>query len=109
RAEDKELAIVLVAAGSEVSLAIKVAEKVEKKGFGVRVVSVPCREIYLSQDPIYRAKVIPENVPTLAIELGVGTGWHAINPGGFVGVYDLNRFGASGPGPKVAEHLGFTV
>jgi transketolase len=109
RAEDKELAIVLVAAGSEVSLAIKVAEKMEKKGFGVRVVSVPCREIYLSQDPIYRAKVIPENVPTLAIELGVGTGWHAINPGGFVGVYDLNRFGASGPGPKVAEHLGFTV
>ena len=58
---------------------------------------------------MYRAKVIPTNVPTLAIELGVGTGWHAINPGGFVDVYDLNRFGASGPGAKVAEHLGFTV
>ncbi len=109
RTEGEELAIVLVASGSEVSLAINVAEKMEKKGFGVRVVSIPCREIYLSQDPMYRAKVIPTNVPTLAIELGVGTGWHAINPGGFVDVYDLNRFGASGPGAKVAEHLGFTV
>lgn len=109
RTEGEELAIVLVASGSEVSLAINVAEKMEKKGFGVRVVSIPCREIYLSQDPMYRAKVIPTNVPTLAIELGVGTGWHAINPGGFVDVYDLNRFGASGPGAKVAEHLGFTM
>lgn len=109
RAEKEELAITLVASGSEVSLAMEVAEKVEKEGFGVRVVSIPCREIYLSQDPMYRKKVIPETVPTLALEMGVGTGWYAINPRGLVDVYDLNRFGASGPGPEVAEHLGFSV
>ncbi|HHT67957.1 MAG TPA: transketolase [Firmicutes bacterium] len=109
REEQEDLALVLVASGSEVSLAVDVAEKVEEKGFGVRVVSVPSREVYLGQDPIYRKKVIPENVPTMAIELGVGIGWHAINPAGRVYVYDLNRFGASGPGAEVAEHLGFTV
>ncbi|MCK9524465.1 MAG: transketolase [Limnochordia bacterium] len=109
RAEQAELGLVLVASGSEVSLAMQVAEKIEEKDFGIRVVSVPSRELYLSQDSLYRAKVIPENVPTLAMELGVGTGWHAIHSGGPVYVYDLNGFGTSGPGAKVAEHLGFTV
>ncbi len=109
RPEQEDLAIVLVASGSEVSLAVNVADKVEKEGLGVRVVSVPNREVYLAQDKAYRTKVIPQDVPTLAIELGVGIGWHAINPGGHVEVYDLARFGASGPGPEVAEHLGFTV
>lgn len=109
RQEREELGLVLVASGSEVNLAVQVAEKVEKEGLGVRVVSIPNRGVYLSQDPLYRKKVIPEAVPTLALELGVGTGWHAINPGGRVHVYDLNRFGASGPGAQVAEHLGFTV
>jgi transketolase len=39
----------------------------------------------------------------------VSTGWYAINPGGKVEVYGLDRFGASGPGKQVAEHLGFSV
>lgn len=109
REEQEELAITLVAAGSEVSFALKVAEEVEKSGLGIRVVSVPNREVYLSQDEAYRNKVIPKDVPTLAIELGVVTGWYAINPGGKVDVYGLDRFGASGPGQEVVEHLGFTV
>ncbi len=109
RPEGEDLALVLVAAGSEVSLAVDVAEKIEEEGFGVRVVSVPNREVYLSQDAMYRSKVIPADVPTLAIELGVGIGWHAINPDGRVYVYDVNRFGASGPGPEVADYLGYNV
>lgn len=109
RQEKEELAIVLVAAGSEVSLAIQAAEKVEKPGLGVRVVSVPNRELFLSQDEAYRRKVVPEDVPTLAVELGVPTGWYSINPKGKVDVYGLNRFGASGPGKKVAEKLGFSA
>ncbi|HBG02803.1 MAG TPA: hypothetical protein DDW87_14770 [Firmicutes bacterium] len=91
------------------SLAMQVAERVEKEGFGVRVVSVPNREVYLSQDKAYRNKVIPQDALTLAIEFGVGAGWYGINPGGRVDVYSLDRFGSSGPGPKVAEHFGFTV
>lgn len=109
RPEKEELAIVLVGSGSEVDLAVQVAEKIEAKGLGVRVVSVPCREIYLSQDPVYRSQVIPEDVPTLALEMGAGAGWYAINPRGCVDVIQLNRFGASGPGAEVAKHLGFTV
>lgn len=109
RQEKEELAIVLVAAGSEVSLAIQAAEKVEKPGLGVRVVFVPNRELFLSQDEAYRRKVVPEDVPTLAVELGVPTGWYSINPKGKVDVYGLNRFGASGPGKKVAEKLGFSA
>lgn len=109
REEQEDLAIVLVAAGSEVSLALQAAEKVEKPGLGVRVVSVPNRGLFLKQDEAYRRKLIPEDVPTLAIELGVATGWYSINPKGRVEVYGLDRFGASGPGKQVAEYLGFSV
>lgn len=109
RPEQEELKVVLVASGSEVSFAIKAAEHVEKEGLGVRVVSVPNREVFLKQDAPYRNKVIPRDVPTLAIELGVANGWYAINPEGKTEVFGLDRFGASGPGQQVAEHLGFTV
>ncbi len=109
RREKEELAIVLVASGSEVSLACEAAERIEKPGLGVRVVSVPCREVFLEQKPAYRNEVIPKDVPALAVELGVGTGWYALKPQGEMYVYDLNRFGASGPGPEVAEHLGFSA
>ncbi len=107
--ETKPLSIVLVAAGSEVSLALDAAELVEKEGLGVRVVSIPCREVFLEQDEDYRSSVIPIDVPTLAIELGVGSGWYSINPKGNVSVCSLNRFGASGPGKQVAEYLGFSA
>ncbi|NMB01649.1 MAG: transketolase [Firmicutes bacterium] len=109
RPEQEDLAIVLVAAGSEVSLAMKVAEQVEEPGRGVRVVSVPNREIFLKQDQAYRNKVVPQDVPTLVIELGIATGWYAINPGARIEVFGLDRFGTSGPGQKVVEHLGFTA
>lgn len=109
REEKEKLDIVLVASGSEVSLALEAAEEVEKSGFGVRVVSVPCREVFLKQKSAYRHKVVPKDVPTLAVELGVGIGWYALKPEGEMFVYDLNRFGASGPGPEVAKHLGFSA
>ncbi|NLJ80177.1 MAG: transketolase [Firmicutes bacterium] len=109
RREKGELAVILAASGSEVSLAVESAERLEKEGLGVRVVSIPCRELFLEQDEMYRREVIPEDVPTLAVEFGVGCGWHQINPGGQVHIYDLRRFGASGPGSEVAEYLGFSV
>ena len=80
----------------------------EKDGFGIRVVSVPNREVYLNQDQAHRNKVIPQDVPILAMEFGVGTGWYGISPSR-VEVYGLDRFGASGSGSAVAKHLGFTV
>lgn len=109
REEKEKLGLVLAASGSEVSLAWAAAEQAERPGLGVRVVSVPCRELFLEQEAEYRREIIPEDVPTLGIELGVGTGWYGINPQGRVYVYDLRRFGASGPGKEVAEYLGFSV
>ena len=109
REEQEELGVVVVAAGSEVAFAIEAAKKAEKPGFGVRVVSIPNRCVFLSQEKSYRNKVIPTNVPTLAVELGVGAGWYAINPEGKIDVFSLERFGASGPGQQVVEYLGFTV
>ncbi len=78
---------------------------------GVRVVSVPNRGAFLQQEEKYRNKIIPPQIPTLAVELGVGAGWFGINPqGGRVDVFSLERFGASGPGgQEVVEHLGFTI
>lgn len=109
REEQEELGVVVVAAGSEVAFAIEAAKKAEKPGFGVRVVSIPNRCVFLSQEKSYRNKVVPTNVPTLAVELGVGAGWYAINPEGKIDVFSLERFGASGPGQQVVEYLGFTV
>lgn len=109
RREKRELSVVLAASGSEVNLALQAAEEAEKAGLGVRVVSVPCREVFLSQAEDYRDQVIPPEVPTLGVELGIGSGWFSINPRGKVDVFSLERFGASGPGPEVVEHFGFTV
>lgn len=109
REEQEELAVVLVAAGSEVNFALRAADEVEKPGLGIRVVSVPNRGTFLQQEEKYRNKIIPPQIPTLAVELGVGAGWFGINPQGRVDVFSLERFGASGPGQEVVEHLGFTI
>lgn len=108
REEQQELAVVLAAAGSEVNFALKAAEEIEKEGLGVRVVSVPNRDAFMNQAESYRTKVIPLDIPLLAIELGVPTGWYGISSGK-VEVLGINRFGASGPGQEVVEHLGFTI
>ncbi|NLU42787.1 MAG: transketolase, partial [Firmicutes bacterium] len=99
--------VVLVAAGSEVSLCMETAQMLEADGLKVRVVSVPSRELFLAQDPEYRSSVLT-SAPKVAVEIGVGEGWYQIT--GCNGmVYSLQRFGESGPGPQVAAHLGFTA
>ncbi|MDI9438278.1 MAG: transketolase [Bacillota bacterium] len=107
--EQNELSIVLVAAGSEVSMALEAAQQVEKAGYGVRVVSMPNRDAFLDQDAAYKNEVVPEEVPTLAVEFGVGSGWYSLKPKGHIEVFGIKRFGVSGSGSDVAKHLGFTV
>ena len=99
---------VIVAAGSEVALALEAAQRLEAQGRSVRVVSAPNRELFLRQDAAYRAQVLPPGVPVLAIEAGVGVGWRSL-AGEQGRVLSIERFGASGPWAKVAEHLGMTV
>lgn len=99
--------VVLLATGSEVSLALQAAELLVTEGKKVRVLSVPCREIFQKQDSDYIKQVLGENLPLVAIEAGVGSGW-----GKWAGkaglVISLENFGASGPAEELAQKFGFT-
>jgi len=99
--------LVIVATGSEVSLAIESARLLEKKGFTVRVVSMPCMELFLEQDKNYQAEIIPPGAKKVSIEAGVTTGWEKIV--GADGLCTgLENFGASAPAGVLAEKFGFT-
>ncbi|MGD8628382.1 MAG: transketolase [bacterium] len=101
-------ALILLATGSEVSLALDAAGDLEAKGIPTRVVSMPSWEIFDEQPGEYRRKVLPAGVPMLAIEAGITTGWekYTHDPEAVLG---LNRFGASAPGPVAYRELGFSV
>ncbi len=107
--EDSDAAdITIVASGSEVALAIGARTILADRGVSARVVSMPSWELFEQQDTSYRATVLPQSAPILAVEAGVPFGWHR-----WVGssgqVHGLNRFGASAPGKVVAAELGFTA
>ena len=100
--------IVLLATGSEVALALDAADRLTRGGTRVRVVSMPCWELFDLQPDEYRSEVLPSGVPRLSIEAGVSLGWQK-----YVGldgaIIGLDRFGASAPGNRVMKELGFSV
>ena len=100
---------ILIATGSEIALAVGAAQALAERGRKVRVVSMPCTQLFDAQDAAYRDSVLPERVVTrVAIEAGVREGWWR-----FVGtrgaVVGLDEFGASAPAKDLFAHLGFTV
>ncbi|GLV48316.1 transketolase [Thermus sp. LT1-2-5] len=95
---------VIVATGSEVHLALKAKELLEERGVGVRVVSLPCFELFEAQPEDYRKGVLPPGLPVVAVEAGASLGWERYAHK----VVGLDRFGASAPYPEVYERLGFT-
>ena len=101
-------AAVLVATGSEVDLALKSKAQLESEGIAVRVVSMPCVELFQRQDATYQESVLPAGIPRVSVEAGVTFGWSDIvgSTGASVGI---DRFGASAPGAEVAEKLGMNV
>jgi len=103
--ESNKLTGVIISAGSEVSLAIDVANKLEENGEGVRVVSMPSMFLFDKQSEEYKASVIPANVKSMAIEMACTMPWYKYSRN----VYGVDRFGLSAPGAKVQEELGFTV
>ncbi|MFZ5918772.1 MAG: transketolase [Chloroflexota bacterium] len=107
-AENGRPDIVLIATGSEVSLALGARQKLAELGIAAQVVSMPSWELFDAQPADYCASVLPPGAPRLAIEAGVTLGW-----GRYVGesgaVMGLDRFGASGPYQVLFEQLGFTV
>jgi transketolase len=101
--------IVLIATGSEVAPTLSVARTLAERGTRVRVVSMPCMELFEAQQPEYREQVLPAAVRArLAVEAGASMSWWK-----WVGldgdVLGLDRFGASAPGPTVLKELGFSV
>ena len=97
--------VVVAASGSEVNLALEAAGKSAKK---VRVVSVVSMERLRDQPRTYFERLFPAGVKVVTAEVGVSQGWDWIASSPEL-TFALNRFGESGPGSDVAEHLGFTA
>lgn len=99
----------LIATGSELHLALDVANELEKLGKSVRVISMPCWELYENQPPEYKQAVFGGNIgKRVSIEAGVDLGWHK-----YIGMDGIaicmDTFGASAPQGMLAKEFGFTV
>jgi transketolase len=101
--------LILIGTGVEVALALEAGRKLADEGTAVRVVSMPCWELFQEQSQEYRDDVLPPEVTArLAIEPGVALGWKQ-----WVGdrgdVISIEHFGASAPGATVLEHFGYNL
>lgn len=96
---------VMIATGSEVALALQAAQQLEKDGIGVRIVSMPSTTLFDQQDATYKAKVLPANIPRIAVEAGVSDFWWKY---GCAAVHGVDTFGESAPAPQLYEYFGLT-
>ena len=99
--------LILIATGSEVALALETAEKLEKSGKAIRVISMPSMELFREQSAAYKEDILPKEITKrVSIEMATSFGWSE-----WTGLDGLNiaidRFGISGPGEEVAKELGF--
>ena len=100
--------MILIATGSEVSLALAARERLEAEGTPTRVVSLPCIEWFHEQDDAYQQHVLPPEVKArVSIEAAVPQGWREI-VGDNGEIVALNHFGASASGSVLFEQFGFT-
>lgn len=101
--------LILIGTGSETQLCVKAAEQLRNEGKKVRVVSMPCWELFDQQDEQYRESVLPKAVKKrISVEAGITFGWcrYVGDEGIAIGI---DRFGASAPGDLCLEKFGFTV
>ena len=106
---DNHLDMLIMASGSEVHLALQVQEQLTEYGLSVRVVSMPCMDLFKEQSRDYQDSVLPPEVTNrVAIEMGASQSWYQ-----FVGlnghVFGIDTFGASGKVEEVINHFGFTA
>lgn len=99
---------ILIATGSEIELAVKSADELEKHGVAVRIVSMPSTDVFDRQDDAYKASVLTKGVPRVAIEAGVTSFWYKY-VGLEGGVIGIDTFGESAPAGVLFKHFGFTV
>lgn len=101
--------LILIATGSEVALAMDAASMLANEGVAVRVVSMPCTDLFDAQDDAWREQVLPAAVTArVAIEAGVTAGWwrYVGSAGRIIG---MDCFGESGPAGELFRHFGFTT
>ena len=100
--------MILIASGSEVSLAVDAADELENEGVATRVVSMPCMDVFEKQSKEYKDKILPNTVRNrVAIEALSGFGWDKYT--GLDGrVISMNSFGASAPQDLLFKKFGFT-
>ena len=102
---DANPSLVIMASGSEVSLAVSAAANLKEKGYKVRVVSIPCLEIFKKQDREYLESVIPPYVKKVSIEAGSTMCWKELADL----TIGIDHFGNSGPAEVLAKAYGFTA
>ena len=100
--------VILIASGSEVSVAVEAQEQLSAEGIAARVVNLASWSLFDAQDAAWKASVLPAGVPRVSVEAGRTQGWEKYVglEGAMVG---LDRFGMSAPGAQVAAHLGLTA
>ena len=101
-----KLDAVIMATGSEVSLALQTAANLSQQGRSIRVVSVPCTNLFDQQSATYKAQVLPPQVPRIAIEAGITDFWWKY---GCAAVHGVDTFGESAPAPELYAYFGLTV
>jgi transketolase len=105
---DGKLDLVIIATGSEVSLAVEAADRLKVDGIGVRVVSMPSTPAFDSQDAGYRESVLPPGVPRVSVEAAATAFWRKYV--GLNGVtIGMDTFGESAPPDVLFEHFGITA
>jgi transketolase len=99
---------VVIATGSEVSIALEAVQRAQAAGRRVRLVSLPCTQLFDAQDAAYRESVLPAAVTArVAVEAGsTGLWWRYVGLAGRV--IGIDHYGASGKGPEVMKKFGFT-
>ena len=107
--EENHLDAIIIASGSEVNLAMKAKKVLLEKGIDVRIVSMPCQEIFDQQDEQYKEAVLPNAMrKRLSVEMASSFGWHK-----YVGLdgitMSIDEFGKSAPAQDVIQSYGFTV
>ncbi|HET9851548.1 MAG TPA: transketolase [Candidatus Limnocylindrales bacterium] len=108
-AEGRDPDVIVMATGSELQLAFRAAEALERDSIGARVVSLPCWEAFDAQDEAYRESVLPAAVrKRVTVEAGATFGWErfAGDEGAIIGI---DHFGASAPAGTIFKKLGFTA
>ena len=107
--EDKDFKTIIIATGSEVELAVEAKKQLNEKGIGVRIVSMPCTNIFNAQSAEYKESVLPKIITQrVSVEAGSTQGWYQ-----YIGLegkaIGLDRFGASAPYKTLYKEFGITT